>query len=85
RTVCVGGAAKGAGMIEPGMATMLAFVTTDVGLEPGDAEDCLRQAVSKTFNRITVDGDQSCNDTAMLFANGASGCRLSPASGEGWA
>jgi len=71
----LGGMAKGAGMIEPHMATMLAFFTTDAAVEPGALQKCLAEAVNESFNRITVDGDQSCNDTVLLLANGAAGNR----------
>jgi glutamate N-acetyltransferase/amino-acid N-acetyltransferase len=70
KKVRIGGMAKGAGMIEPNMATMLGFVTTDAAVEHGALEECLRAAVGVTFNRISVDGDQSCNDTVLLLANG---------------
>jgi glutamate N-acetyltransferase/amino-acid N-acetyltransferase len=69
----VGGMAKGAGMIHPRLATMLAVVTTDYPLEPGEAEEFLRPAVEKSFNRISVDGECSTNDAVVLLANGASG------------
>ncbi len=69
----VGGMAKGSGMIHPALATMLAVVTTDYPLEPGEAEAFLRPAVESTFNRISVDGDCSTNDAVLLLANGASG------------
>jgi glutamate N-acetyltransferase / amino-acid N-acetyltransferase len=74
----VGGMAKGSGMIHPDLATMLAFVTTDYPLEPGEAIDFLRPAVEATFNSISVDGDCSTNDTVLLFANGASGVTRTP-------
>lgn len=67
---------KGAGMIHPNMATMLAFVTTDLALTPAAADQILGPAVSRSFNRISVDGDTSCNDMVMLLANGASGAPL---------
>ncbi len=67
----VGGMAKGAGMIHPRLATMLAVVTTDFPLLPGEADDFLRPAVDATFNRISVDGDCSTNDAVVLLANGA--------------
>ena len=67
----VGGMAKGAGMIHPRLATMLAVVTTDYPLEPGEPEKFLRPAVERSFNRISVDGDCSTNDTVILLANGA--------------
>jgi glutamate N-acetyltransferase / amino-acid N-acetyltransferase len=69
----VGGMAKGSGMIHPNLATMLAVVTTDYPLEPGEAIDFLRQAVDESFNAISVDGECSTNDTVVLLANGASG------------
>ena len=69
----VGGMAKGAGMIHPALATMLAVVTTDYPLEPGEAEHFLRPAVDASFNRISVDGECSTNDAVVLLANGASG------------
>jgi glutamate N-acetyltransferase / amino-acid N-acetyltransferase len=69
----VGGMAKGAGMIHPALATMLAVVTTDYPLAAGEADAFLRPAVEATFNRISVDGDCSTNDAVVLLANGASG------------
>jgi glutamate N-acetyltransferase/amino-acid N-acetyltransferase len=74
----VGGMAKGAGMIHPRLATMLAFLTTDYPLDPGDAYPLLRSAVDATFNRISVDGDCSTNDGVVLLANGASGISRTP-------
>jgi glutamate N-acetyltransferase/amino-acid N-acetyltransferase len=71
--VTIGGMAKGAGMIHPHMATMLALITTDVAVEPELLDDLLRAAVDASFHRISVDGDQSTNDTVMILANGASG------------
>lgn len=71
--VRLGGCVKGAGMISPSMATMLCFITTDANL----SSDCLRratlEAVEESFNRITIDGDMSTNDTVLVLANGASG------------
>ena len=84
KTVRVGGMAKGAGMIEPNMATMLAFVTTDAAVGAGDLQTCLSRAVDLSFNRISVDGDQSCNDTVLLFANGAAGTGLLTAGHPDW-
>jgi glutamate N-acetyltransferase/amino-acid N-acetyltransferase len=69
----VGGMAKGAGMIHPRLATMLAVVTTDYPLEPGEPVELLRAAVDASFNRISVDGECSTNDAVVLLANGASG------------
>lgn len=67
------GLAKGAGMIHPDMATMLAFVMTDASLDAALAGELLSRAVSRTFNRITVDRDTSTNDTVLLLASGAAG------------
>jgi glutamate N-acetyltransferase/amino-acid N-acetyltransferase len=67
----VGGMAKGAGMIEPNMATMLAFLTTDVQVEPPLLQRALTEVVTETFNAITVDGDRSTNDTVLALASGA--------------
>ena len=72
-TFRMGGAAKGAGMIHPQMATMLAFITTDLEVEPPVLQTILGEAVDQSFNRITVDGDTSTNDTVLVLANGASG------------
>lgn len=66
------GLAKGAGMIHPNMATMLGFVLTDARVEQGFLERALKEAVNKSFNVITVDGDTSTNDTVLLLANGCS-------------
>src|SRR4051812_34812179 len=71
----VGGMAKGSGMIHPDLATMLAVVTTDYPLEPGEAIDFLRPAVEASFNAISVDGEPSTNDCVILLANGASNAR----------
>ncbi|GAB4164318.1 MAG: bifunctional glutamate N-acetyltransferase/amino-acid acetyltransferase ArgJ [Geothermobacteraceae bacterium] len=76
------GLAKGAGMIHPNMATMLAFVLTDAAVEPGLLDTCLRQAVDRSFNAITVDGDTSTNDMVLLLAGGASGRAISEGSEE---
>jgi len=69
------GCAKGAGMIHPQMATMLAFIFTDGVVSPAALRRALRETVRGTFNAITVDGDTSTNDTVAVLANGASGCR----------
>ena len=71
--VTVTGIAKGAGMIRPDMATMLAFVATDAAFDNHMLQSCLRHAVAASFNRITVDGDTSTNDACVLAATGASG------------
>ncbi len=68
--VTVTGIAKGAGMIRPDMATMLAFVATDAAIEPSLMQRCLRAAVERSFNRITVDGDTSTNDACLLIGTG---------------
>lgn len=84
-TVTVAGIAKGAGMIQPNMATMLAFLTTDADVAREELQELLAEAVDLTFNRITVDGDMSTNDTVLLLANGASGTRFSKSDRDGWA
>ena len=88
--VRLGGIAKGAGMIQPGMspngahpasttsglhATMLSFLTTDANINAENLKKCLKESVSKSFNSITVDGDMSTNDTVLLLANGLAGNR----------
>jgi glutamate N-acetyltransferase / amino-acid N-acetyltransferase len=88
RTVRLGGMCKGAGMIQPGLsqsglppalrplhATMLCFLTTDAALEAKTLQAALNEAVARSFNRITVDGDMSTNDTVLLLANGCAGHR----------
>lgn len=75
RPVTIGGMAKGAGMIHPNMATMLAFITTDAAVAPSALGPCLKAAADRSFNCISVDGDQSTNDTLLLLANGAAGNR----------
>lgn len=67
------GIAKGAGMIHPHMATMLAVIATDLAIAPGVLQEALRHAVRHSFNRITVDGDTSTNDTVLVLANGRAG------------
>ncbi len=88
RPVRIGGICKGAGMIQPGMsatgkrpfalprglhATMLCFVTTDAAIDPAALQPALQEAVAHSFNRITVDGDMSTNDTVLVLANGLAG------------
>ena len=86
KTVCIGGMCKGAGMIQPGMsangkrpaalplhATMLCFITTDGAIEQKALQAALHEAVAQSFNRITVDGDMSTNDTVLVLANGLAG------------
>ncbi|HZQ64053.1 MAG TPA: bifunctional glutamate N-acetyltransferase/amino-acid acetyltransferase ArgJ [Gaiellaceae bacterium] len=75
----VGGMAKGAGMIHPNLATMLAVVTTDYPLGAEEAHGFLKRAVNESFNRISVDGECSTNDAVVLLANGASGIDRTPA------
>ncbi len=75
-TFTVGGMCKGSGMIEPMMATMLGFVTTDAAVEPSRLQRALAEAVRVTFNAITVDGECSTNDSVFLLANGASGVEI---------
>ena len=86
KTVRIGGICKGAGMIQPGMsatsarpaalplhATMLCFITTDAAIEAKTLQAALQEAVAQSFNRITVDGDMSTNDTVLVLANGLAG------------
>ena len=77
-TLTLTGIAKGAGMIRPDMATMLAFVATDADIERPLLQEMLAEAVDASFNRITVDGDTSTNDACVLMATGRSGCRIEP-------
>ena len=79
REIAIGGMAKGSGMIEPMMATMLGFVTTDAAVPKPLLDRALREAVDDTFNAITVDGECSTNDCVMLLANGASGVEIGEA------
>ncbi len=76
KTVRMGAIAKGSGMIHPNMGTMLAFVTTDCAVTTEMLEDALREVSAKTFNRVTVDGDTSTNDTCVVLANGMAGNEL---------
>lgn len=78
-TVTIGGMAKGAGMIHPNMATMLAVVTTDAAVPAKMLHEMLVTAVNQSFNRISVDGDTSTNDTILLLANGAANIAITPA------
>lgn len=72
--VCrMGGIAKGSGMIHPNMGTMLCFITTDCAIDPSLLRSALQEAVEHTFNRISVDGDTSTNDTCVVMANGMAG------------
>ena len=81
-TVRIGGICKGAGMIQPGMATMLGFITTDAAIEPAALRQALKIAVGKSFNRITVDGDMSTNDSVIALANGLAGNSKSEIAGS---
>ncbi len=72
QTYTIGGVAKGVGMIHPDMATMLSFITCDANVDQDFLTDSLRWAVNESFNMIDIDGDQSTNDTVLLFANGSS-------------
>lgn len=74
KTVNVLGVAKGSGMIHPNLATMLVYIFTDIEATPAELKTVLRGACRTTFNRITVDGDTSTNDTLLLMASGKSGC-----------
>ena len=75
-TVRIGAMAKGAGMIHPNMATMLVYVTTDAKADAADLQVMLSDAVNKSFNMLTVDGDTSTNTSIFLLANGASGVEV---------
>ena len=73
---CITGVAKGSGMIRPDMATLLCFLCTDVKADSLVLDELLHQAVNRSLNRITIDGDTSTNDTALLMANGLSGAAI---------
>ena len=76
KKVSVIGMAKGSGMIRPDMATMLAYIATDAAIETDLLNQCLQIAVEKSFNRVTVDGDTSTNDSCVLIATGSSGIAI---------
>jgi glutamate N-acetyltransferase/amino-acid N-acetyltransferase len=76
KAVRIGGMAKGAGMIHPNMATMIAVITTDAHIPPLRLDRLLRRVVDSTFNCLTVDGDTSTNDMVVMFANGASDVKV---------
>ncbi|HEX4605376.1 MAG TPA: bifunctional glutamate N-acetyltransferase/amino-acid acetyltransferase ArgJ [Candidatus Angelobacter sp.] len=76
------GVAKGAGMIHPNMATMLVYLFTDLAASPRELHQCLKAAVDQSFNNISIDGDTSTNDTALLLASGQSGVQFKSVSGE---
>ena len=78
--VRIGGMCKGAGMIHPNMATMLAFIATDAAIDPDLLSSILKPAVDDSFNMISVDGDSSTNDTVLFLANGASAVAVEPKS-----
>jgi glutamate N-acetyltransferase/amino-acid N-acetyltransferase len=78
KAVHLAGIAKGAGMIHPRMATMLCFITTDAAVHPRILSTVLNSAVTGSFNRISVDGDTSTNDTVLILASGASGVAVRP-------
>jgi len=73
KKVTVGGMSKGSGMIEPNMATMLGFITTDAAVSPAMLRRALGLAIAKSFNRLVVDGDESTNDSVFLLASGKAG------------
>ncbi|MCI9331276.1 MAG: bifunctional glutamate N-acetyltransferase/amino-acid acetyltransferase ArgJ [Oscillibacter sp.] len=73
KTVRLGGIAKGSGMIHPNMGTMLCFLTTDIAISPEMIKEALLETVAVSFNRISVDGDTSTNDTCLVLANGLAG------------
>jgi len=73
KQVRIGGIAKGAGMIDPNMATMLCFITTDAAIHQTTLQRAVSVSVEQSFNRITIDGDMSTNDTVIVLANGAAG------------
>lgn len=81
--VRIGAIAKGAGMINPHMATMLCFVTTDAAVSKAELVTATREAVDASFNRISVDGDMSTNDTVIVMANGMAGNKTVTRGGEG--
>lgn len=83
REVRIGGMAKGSGMIHPDMATMIAIITTDAQVPAAALDAALRQAAAQSFNRISVDGDTSVCDKALLIASGASGVSIAPG-GPAW-
>jgi len=73
KVITITGLAKGAGMIEPNMATMLSYMMTDAQVDADALQDCLLAAVNQSFNRVSVDGDRSTNDTVLFMANGLAG------------
>lgn len=84
KPVRITGLAKGSGMIEPNMATMLAFILTDANVEKHALQCALRAATDTSFNRISVDGDQSTNDTVLALANGMAGNKMLTQESDDW-
>jgi len=82
--VRIGGMCKGSGMIEPQMATMLGFITTDAAVETQALDAALRHAANKSFNRVVIDGDMSTNDTVIVMAGGQAGNRILSPSHPQW-
>ena len=82
RTVTVGGMSKGSGMIEPNMATMLGFITTDANITAAMLKRALYLAINRSFNRLVVDGDESTNDSVFLLASGKAGNRTITKAGK---
>jgi len=76
KPVILAGVAKGAGMIHPNMATMLVYLFTDLAASPRELQSCLKEAADHSFNNISIDGDTSTNDTALLLASGKSGIQF---------
>ncbi len=76
KAITITGISKGAGMIRPNMATMLGFLATDVGIAPELLKDMSREIANKSFNRITIDGDTSTNDSFIIAASGQSGLQI---------
>lgn len=83
KEVRIGSCCKGAGMICPNMATMICLICTDAAVSREALQELVNEGVERSFNRITIDGDMSTNDTCLVLANGASGVRLSPGR-PGW-
>lgn len=80
--ITIGGTVKGAGMIQPNMATMLAFITTDAVVSSSFLKKCLLESVDLSFNRMTIDGDMSTNDSVLILANGFSRIEIEKESNE---
>jgi len=85
KTVRIGGMVKGSGMIHPNMATLLCFITTDAAIPPAVLDASLREAVGRSFNRLSVDGDTSTNDSVIIMANGEAGNLPIEAGSDGYA